>query len=555
MIYQFDQALPMPTKDLYDTAVMQMAITAAKDMYDRGEKRINDFYEKYGDFYSPIASDVDYVYNEGEGKIKNAIADLYARGIDPIRSAEGRAAVQQVIRSVNTAEIAKRKLRAKNAEEYYKNMGILKQKGLYNEDFSKFLGEDPNSWTSDFMGITSPTAYDDLNSHTTHWFDKVNRDAYLYTDESGFDYYGVRPEDLNAVMDQNMPDFLSSDYGKYQMELAKRQLGPNASTEDIVNKLRQNVVSANKEMTISPTRKMSKERELELEDYYNAKQAQRQFEYNKRLAQIKTSNSRKGSGDDDNDSEHDAAEGLFYRGLIHAGGADYEAEEDVDSAIEHARDNIINTQLKSYKYAKNTYKSNDKKIMNYIISASSIQEPIENFSKYISRPVINESSGSVQTVAGDDKILYSEEYLSTNLYGLKAASGVQIKSGGEGIKQGQIMTPTTNVSTLFFKDTDGQYKIGQFWEVYVSDSDDEGNAINGTAKKKYMKLPTTRAATTNMPNPTKTIDQSAKYRPNIIPDYKTKGLKNQGSRNVNKTEGAGTKPSYNGTLNSEAVRR
>ena len=84
----------MPTKDLYDTAVMQMAITAAKDMYDRGEKRIDEFYDKYGDFYSPIASDVDYVYNEGEGKLKKAIADLYARGIDPVRSAEGRAAVQ-----------------------------------------------------------------------------------------------------------------------------------------------------------------------------------------------------------------------------------------------------------------------------------------------------------------------------------------------------------------------------------------------------------------------------------------------------------------------------
>jgi len=160
---------------------MRMAVAAAKDMYDKGEKRIQDFYDKYGDFYSPIAADVDYVYNEGEGKIKNAIADLYEKGMDPIRSAEGRAAIQQIIRSVNTAEIAKRKLRAKNAEEYYKNMGTLKQKGLYNEDFSKFLKEDPNQWASDFMGFTSPTAYDDLNAHTSHWFDKVNKDSYLRT--------------------------------------------------------------------------------------------------------------------------------------------------------------------------------------------------------------------------------------------------------------------------------------------------------------------------------------------------------------------------------------
>lgn len=559
MIYQYDQALPLPTKDLYDTQIMQMAVAAAKDMYDRGEKRIQDFYDKYGDFYSPIASDVDYVYNEGEGKIKNAISDLYAQGIDPIRSAEGRAAIAQIIRNVNTAEIAKRKLRAKNAEEYYKNMGILKQKGLYNEDFSKFLKEDPNSWADNFMGITSPTAYDDLNAHTTHWFDKVNRDAYLYTDEGGFEYYGVRPEDLNAVMDQNMPDFLNSDYGRYQIELARRQLGPNASAEDVINKLRQNVVSANKEMTLSPTRKLGKLKELELEDYYNAKQAARSFEYNKRLAEYKGSGGGKGNKTDD--GEHDSFEGLFYRGLIHAGGTELEADEDLDSAIEHARDNIIDAQLQSYRDAKNMYGSSDKNIMNHVILSSSIQEPFENFSKYISRPVMDKNTGSVQTIMGDDKLLYSEEYLSTNLYGLRAKSGVQIKSGGEGVKQGQIMTPTTNVPTLFFRDTDGQYKVGQFWEVYVSDVDDEGNIIKGTAKKKYMKLPNTRAATTNMPNPTKRKykdkngNLDAKYRPNITYDYSTKGLKNQGSRSVNKTEGASAKSTFSGTLNPEAVRK
>lgn len=37
MIYAYDDYVQMPTKDLYDTAVMKMAIEAAKDMYDKGE--------------------------------------------------------------------------------------------------------------------------------------------------------------------------------------------------------------------------------------------------------------------------------------------------------------------------------------------------------------------------------------------------------------------------------------------------------------------------------------------------------------------------------------
>lgn len=98
---------------------MQMAIGAAKDMYDRGEKRLDDIYA-FQDFYSPIAKDVDYVYNNTIGKAKTKIDELYAKGIDPLRSAEGRAAIASIKRSINYAEIAKRKESAKNAEEYMK---------------------------------------------------------------------------------------------------------------------------------------------------------------------------------------------------------------------------------------------------------------------------------------------------------------------------------------------------------------------------------------------------------------------------------------------------
>lgn len=69
-----------------------MALATAKDMYERGEKRIDDFYNKYEDFYSPFQKDMER-YEEIVNGVKGTIAELYKNGIDPVRSAEGRAIV------------------------------------------------------------------------------------------------------------------------------------------------------------------------------------------------------------------------------------------------------------------------------------------------------------------------------------------------------------------------------------------------------------------------------------------------------------------------------
>ena len=46
MIYAYDQYAQMPVRDLYDSAIMQMAIGAAKDMYDTRRKDFKEFKEK-----------------------------------------------------------------------------------------------------------------------------------------------------------------------------------------------------------------------------------------------------------------------------------------------------------------------------------------------------------------------------------------------------------------------------------------------------------------------------------------------------------------------------
>ena len=54
MVYGADKIVQMPVMQLYDTGLMQSAINNARYMYEKAEKRMDDFYEKYGEFMSPF---------------------------------------------------------------------------------------------------------------------------------------------------------------------------------------------------------------------------------------------------------------------------------------------------------------------------------------------------------------------------------------------------------------------------------------------------------------------------------------------------------------------
>ena len=94
MTYAYDNYVQLPVVDLYDSSIMQMAINAAKDQYDRGQKQIEDFYTKYGDFMSPFAKDMQR-YGEMMGGINSILNDAYAKGIDLTKSPEGRALINR----------------------------------------------------------------------------------------------------------------------------------------------------------------------------------------------------------------------------------------------------------------------------------------------------------------------------------------------------------------------------------------------------------------------------------------------------------------------------
>ena len=257
MVYAYDRAIPLPVKDLYDTQVMAMSINAAKDMYEKGQKQIEDFYNKYGDFISPIQKDMDWYAQNVTGKASNFISQLYANGIDPLRSAEGRAAVAQLVRSMPVGDIAKLRQSAETAKEYLKNKAVMQSKGLWNPDFERSIlgGKSLEDWDTIGGGQlwtrSAPTEYQDLNQYTSHIFDNL-KDSFIGTDKNHYDWYGVTEDMMSqSLTPDKLGGLLNTDLGRFHYQNAIRDLQArgivNPTDAQAMQQFRNNILAANHE--------------------------------------------------------------------------------------------------------------------------------------------------------------------------------------------------------------------------------------------------------------------------------------------------------------------
>lgn len=244
MVYSNDQWIQLPTKDIYDTNMMLAAVQAAKDMYEKGVKQLEDFNKTYGDFYSPISKDMEWYNQNVTGKVRDTINDLYAQGIDPIRSAEGRAVLQRLIYSMPTGTINALKTNATNYQEYLKNKAELQSKGLYDKDQDDFIAAlqglpseqgfstvNPDG-SVNMWGRLSPTqkmtqhdlidptvdniAPGELTADEVRNFDMQYDPKYKYT--------GVSERMLSDAIRQGIPQIQGSPYYAYFRNLAERQV-------------------------------------------------------------------------------------------------------------------------------------------------------------------------------------------------------------------------------------------------------------------------------------------------------------------------------------------
>ena len=139
-----EQPVAYGREQVFDPTTAQMVLNANRDYinaiyrdYQQAMADMKEFNKEYGNFLSPFARDMER-YNQIVGGIQNGIEDLYNRGIDPLRSSEGRAYVTRMINSVNPAELAAMKSNAKLGYAYLDAMQALRKAGKYSqaqEDF------------------------------------------------------------------------------------------------------------------------------------------------------------------------------------------------------------------------------------------------------------------------------------------------------------------------------------------------------------------------------------------------------------------------------------
>lgn len=550
MVYANDQWIQLPTRDLYDTQIMAMAINAARDMYEKGQQEMKDFQKAYGDFLTPITADQDWYNQNVTGRVRDAVNALYAQGIDPLRNAQGRAMLSQIVNNMPYSDIAKLKMSAENAKEYLKAQQKLITEGDYDPDFERFRlkGRSLRDWNTATDGTwleSSPSKFQDVNKWTHHLFDnmELSYDPEESKKHPGYLAYTKNKDTMNKIVDDNIAQLLNTDLGKYYLQDALNSIPADFQGDrsaEAVRRLKDRVVNANYEQNRV---------KLETDPYALAKE-------NARLKSVYDNNGSKRQ--QKQTVAYDSAEGLFYRGLIKAGGTEHYS--DVEKAVEDGRDNIVRRQIALLKQAQLS-KHGAKDMQNYILDGLSIEEAPGNFSRYAQIPLTN---GMMPIDKHWAQRMYSDESVVSHMYGI--SYGVRDGSTGKTKQQvkkytdrtglvGKFGIPTTKVRTSFTQKANGEYALRQFWQMSVGDLDENGNFIH----EKYMEfeLPTSRAATHNMPAYSKykmmnEADQDVIIRPSLSEDPSTLGWKNTGSMQVNQYEHVPSNLGFPGTSNNEA---
>lgn len=242
--------------------------------YQQGLQDMKEFKKEYDNFITPILADQEWYNNNVIGKVRNFINNAYANGIDLTRSAEGRAAIAQMINNIDVGSVAKLRSSAENAREYIKNRGILEASGKWDPNFENFAnqGRSLDNWNTLGNGIwdrTSPAEVKTLkelteswyNNRTAHMLDKEGVESFKMQYDPRYDYMGFTTKDLLDIASGQTPGWNGSIYADYYRQLAKNKLQAagieNPNAEQIERQLQKDVATANIEYLINPTRSVN----------------------------------------------------------------------------------------------------------------------------------------------------------------------------------------------------------------------------------------------------------------------------------------------------------
>lgn len=319
MVYAYDQWAQMPVKDLFDTQMMLASVEAAKDMYEKGLAEMKDFRKEYGDFYTPFAKDMQ-AYSNIVGRVQDKINELYDRGIDPLRSAEGRAIITREINSIDPTTLNAMRANAKFGTAYLSALADLQAKGLYDasaedmrlselgiDPFSEFSTIGPNGQLRTWNQL-SPIQFQTLKDATDDWYKTrqphlLNKeDVESFVDSNGnpyqydqrYEYTGFTDSDLMNIARNNTPGWEGSFWSRYYRKLAADKItarGGIVTPEAIENQLQRDIADSQQGYLVAPVREADK---FKLEDI--------RYQNNAKIASIRRGNGGGNGGSNGNDS-------------------------------------------------------------------------------------------------------------------------------------------------------------------------------------------------------------------------------------------------------------
>lgn len=310
MTYAYDDYVQMPTKDLYDTAVMKMAIEAAKDMYDKGQAQMENFYKTYGDFMSPFAKDME-LYGKAMNNVRQTVNDAYARGIDLFKSPEGRSIVAQLSHSIDPLWYNSARQNAKVGYAYLDAAAKLRAAGKYSEaqelfdivqnkgtQFGNFSTIDPQTGRIRMWDRPSPVeatsllglTYDFYKNRTPRDLTAGDFEGTGYTYDPKYQYTGYMNSDLLSAAPGVANALVADPRFEFYKEQARQQalaINPNATQADIDAQLYRNIANANQWALVNPTKKADAYATLDYQHELNERSKQADFDRAKELANIK----------------------------------------------------------------------------------------------------------------------------------------------------------------------------------------------------------------------------------------------------------------------------
>ena len=227
MIGIYDEPVTVPIIDLLDSNMMSQYISAAREQYNQAVQDQKEFAKEFGELYGPNANINKQFYEQTRGAVNKGLDYLYQNGIDPLRSAEGRAYIAKIIRERPYAEIANLKAQNESMKTYQRYRAEAMRNGTYDPDFEKFVlgGKTLESWDPSTDGMwtkEAPSKYSSLKDWTSNLFDNMQLE---YDDEATkkaggmYQVYSKSPKKMQQILDSNIKDMSKSELGRYYINM------------------------------------------------------------------------------------------------------------------------------------------------------------------------------------------------------------------------------------------------------------------------------------------------------------------------------------------------